>query len=159
MEPMITVDNLSKKFKIYESPCHRALEWATFGRKQCHQEFWALRDISFEVERGECFGIIGANGAGKTTLLKLLTRTLYPTCGTFEIWGRVLSLLELGTGFNPELTGRQNLYNSAYLLGLPGEYLEGRIADIEAFAELGDFFDRFVKLYSSGMYVRLAFSM
>ncbi|MBE9530154.1 MAG: ATP-binding cassette domain-containing protein [Proteobacteria bacterium] len=149
---MITVDNLSKKFKIYQSPSHRALEWATFGRKQCHQEFWALRDISFEVNQGVCFGIIGANGASKTTLLKVLTRTLYPTNGTFEIRGRVLSMLELGTGFNPELTGRQNLYNSANLLGLPDEYLEGRIA------ELGDFFNRPIKLYSSGMYVRLAFS-
>lgn len=156
---MITVNNLSKKFKIYQRPSRRALEWATFGRKQCHQEFWALRDISFEVERGECFGIIGANGAGKTTLLKLLTRTLYPTGGSFEIHGRVLSLLELGTGFNAELTGRQNLYNGAHLLGLPDEYMNSRIADIEAFAELGDFFDRSVKLYSSGMYVRLAFSM
>ena len=156
---IIKVNGLSKRFKLYAKPSHRALEWITFGRKQCHQEFWALRNISFKVSRGECFGIIGPNGAGKTTLLKLLTRTLYPTGGTFEIQGRVFSLLELGTGFNAELTGRKNLHNSAHLLGLPDEYLKDRIADIEAFAELGDFFDRPVKLYSSGMYVRLAFSL
>jgi ABC-type polysaccharide/polyol phosphate transport system ATPase subunit len=156
---MIRVKGLSKKFKIYANPWHRALEWATFGRKRLHQEFWALRNISFEVSRAECLGIIGPNGAGKSTLLKILTRALYPTAGTFEIRGRVLSLLELGTGFNSELTGRQNLYNSVHLLGLPKEYLVDRIGDIEAFAGLGDFFDRPVKIYSSGMYIRLAFSL
>jgi lipopolysaccharide transport system ATP-binding protein len=160
MEPtVVRVNNLSKKFKIYTSPWDRALEWVRFGRKRYHQEFWALRRLSFEVSRGECLGIIGPNGAGKTTLLKILTRALHPTSGTFEIGGRVLSLLELGTGFNPELTGRQNLYNSAHLLGLADYYLEARISDIEAFAGLGDFFDRPLKLYSSGMYVRLAFSL
>lgn len=158
MQPVIKVDSLSKKFKIYANPWHRAVEWATFGRKRYHEEFWAFRNISFEVSRGECLGIIGPNGAGKTTLLKILSHALYPTNGTFEIQGRVLSLLELGTGFNPELTGRQNLYNSAHLLGLPDKYLDC-ITDIQAFAGLGDFFDRPVKLYSSGMYVRLAFSL
>lgn len=156
---MIKVNSLSKKFKIYENTWHRAVEWAAFGRKKLHQEFWALRNVSFEVTRGECLGIIGSNGAGKSTLLKILTRALYPTSGTFEIQGMVLSLLELGTGFNDELTGRQNLYTSVNLLGFPVEYLENRITDIEAFAELGDFFDRPIKLYSTGMYVRLAFSM
>jgi len=156
---MIRVNNLSKKFKIYANPWSRGLEWATCGRKKLHQEFWALRNISFEVSLGECLGIIGPNGAGKSTLLKILTRALYPTAGTFAIRGRVLSLLELGTGFNPELTGRQNLYNSVHLLGLPKEYLEDRIGDIEVFAGLGDFFDRPVKIYSSGMHIRLAFSL
>jgi ABC-type polysaccharide/polyol phosphate transport system ATPase subunit len=156
---MIKVENLSKKFKIYSNPWLRGVEWASFGKKKLHQEFWALRDVSFEVSREECLGIIGPNGSGKSTLLKILSRALYPTSGTFEIRGRVLSLLELGTGFNVELTGRQNLYNSVHLLGLPREYLEDRIGDIEAFAGLGDFFDRPVKLYSSGMYVRLAFSL
>jgi len=156
---MIKINGLAKKFKIYSNPWYRGLEWATFGRKKLHQEFWALRDISFEVNRGECLGIIGPNGAGKSTLLKILTRALYPTAGTFEIQGRVLSLLELGTGFNSELTGRQNLYNSVHLLGLPREYLEERISDIQNFAGLEDFFDRPVKIYSSGMYIRLAFSL
>ena len=156
---MIRVNSLSKRFKLYANPWHRGLEWAMFGRKKLHQEFWALRDISFEVNPGECLGIIGPNGAGKSTLLKILTRALYPTAGTFTILGRVLSLLELGTGFNPELTGRENLYNGVHLLGLPREYLEDRMGDIEAFAGLGDFFDRPVKIYSSGMHVRLAFSL
>jgi len=156
---MIKVDNLSKKFKIYSNPWHRALEWTTFGKKKLHQEYWALQDISFDVNRKECLGIIGPNGAGKSTLLKILTQALYPTSGKFEIQGRVLSLLELGTGFNPELTGRQNLYNSVHLLGLPRTYLEDRIDEIEEFAGIGDFFDRPLKLYSSGMYVRLAFSL
>jgi lipopolysaccharide transport system ATP-binding protein len=156
---MIRVNDLSKKFQIYKNPWHRALEWVTLGRKKVHQEFWALRNISFGVDRGECLGIIGANGAGKSTLLKIMTRALYPTSGTFDIQGQVLSLLELGTGFNPELTGRQNIYNSVNLLGLPLEYLEKKLPDIESFAELGEFFDHPIKLYSTGMYVRLAFSL
>ena len=156
---MIRVNDLSKRFKIYKNPWHRAVEWLALGRKKAHQDFWALRNISFEVNRGECLGIIGANGAGKSTLLKIITRTLYPTSGTFEIEGQVLSLLELGTGFNAELTGRQNVYNSVNLLGLPIGYMESKLPEIEAFAELGEFFDHPIKLYSTGMYVRLAFSL
>ena len=156
---VVRVNHLSKRFKIYSSPWARALEWASYGRKICHQDFWALKDISFELKRGECLGIIGPNGAGKTTLLKILTRSLYPTTGMFEIRGNVLSLLELGTGFNQELTGRQNIYRSSQLLGFPEGYVSDRLQDIEAFAELGDFFDRPIKIYSSGMYIRLAFSM
>jgi len=124
-----------------------------------HREFWAIQDISFKLKKGECLGLIGPNGAGKSTILKILTGTIHPTGGVFNIQGRVLSLLELGMGFNPELTGRQNLYNSSKLFGLPQKYINDRIFDIEKFAELGDFFDRPIKIYSSGMYVRLAFSM
>lgn len=156
---MISVKGLGKRFKIYTHPWKRAVEWASLGRITHHQAFWALRNISFEVERGECVGIIGPNGAGKTTLLKILTRALHPTEGEFEVRGNVLSLLELGTGFNLELTGRQNIHHSAQLLGFPDGYVSGMIDDIEAFAELGEFFDRPIKIYSSGMYVRLAFSM
>jgi lipopolysaccharide transport system ATP-binding protein len=156
---VVKVNDLSKGFKIYSSPWRRALEWASLGRQNCHQDFWALKDISFEVGRGECLGIIGPNGAGKSTLLKILTRSLYPTTGTFQIRGNVLSLLELGTGFNPELTGRQNIYRSSQLLGFPEGYVSERVQDIQEFAELGDFFDRPIKTYSSGMFVRLAFSM
>ncbi len=156
---VVQVDNLSKRFKIYPSPWARALEWASYGKKVYHQDFWALKEVSFEVKKGECLGIIGPNGAGKSTLLKILTRSLYPTDGTFQINGNVLSLLELGTGFNPELTGRQNIYRSSQLLGFPKEYVSERIQDIEEFAEIGEFFDRPIKTYSSGMYVRLAFSM
>lgn len=156
---MIRVNNLSKKFKIYKNPWHRAVEWLSLGRKKVHQDFWALQNISFEVDRGECLGIIGANGAGKSTLLKIMTRALYPTSGKFEIQGQVLSLLELGTGFNMELTGRQNLYNSVNLLGLPAGYLESKLPEIESFAELGEFFDHPIKMYSTGMQVRLGFSL
>ena len=159
MEHALTADHISKKYKIYSNPWHRAMEWVWFGRKQIHKEFWALKDISFNVRKGECLGIIGPNGAGKSTLLKILTGALYPTSGRFQVHGRVLSLLELGTGFNPELTGRRNLSNSAGLLGFPEDYVERKIEDIKEFADLGDFFDRPIKLYSSGMYVRLAFSM
>ncbi len=159
MDPVVRVEELSKKFKLYANPWHRAFEWAAFGRKRRHEEFWALRNISFEVARGECLGVIGPNGAGKSTLLKILTRALYPTDGRFEVRGRVLSLLELGTGFNPELTGRQNLDLSAGILGFPNGYLQGRMKEIEDFSELGAFFDRPIKTYSSGMVVRLAFSM
>ena len=156
---VVQVNHLGKGFKIYASPWARALEWASFSQKMCHQDFWALKDISFEVRKGECLGIIGPNGAGKSTLLKILTRSLYPTTGTFQIEGNVLSLLELGTGFNQELTGRQNIYRSSQLLGFPKGHVTERIREIQEFAELGDFFDRPIKTYSSGMFVRLAFSM
>jgi ABC-type polysaccharide/polyol phosphate transport system ATPase subunit len=156
---VLQVDNLGKRFKIYQSPWARALEWISCGRKVYHQDFWALKDISFKLKKGGCLGIIGPNGAGKTTLLKILTRSLYPTTGTFQVRGNVLSLLELGTGFNQELTGRQNIYHSCFLLGFPEGYVSERIQDIQAFAELGEFFDRPIKTYSSGMYVRIAFSM
>lgn len=159
MDPMVRVENLSKKFKLYKNPWHRALEWAAIGGRSRHEEFWAVKNISFEIGRGECLGIIGQNGAGKTTILRLLTRALYPTSGTFEVRGRVLSLLELGTGFNAELTGRQNLAYTASLFGLDSHYIEKHTGDIEDFSELGAFFDRPVKTYSSGMVVRLAFSM
>ena len=155
----VIVEEISKKFKLYEYPWQRALEWMTLSRVVKHEEFWALKEISFKVKEGECFGIIGANGAGKSTLLKILSRTLYPTTGNIVTKGRVLSLLELGTGFSAELTGRQNLYNSSSLIGLPKEYVDSRVGDILAFAELGDFIDRPIKIYSSGMLVRLAFSM
>jgi len=156
---VVQVKNLGKRFKIYQSPWARASEWASLGRKVSHQAFWALKDISFELKRGECLGIIGPNGAGKSTLLRVLTRSLYPTTGTFQIRGNLLSLLELGTGFNPELTGRQNIYRSTQLLGFPQGYVSERIQDMEEFAEIGEFFDLPIKIYSSGMYIRLAFSM
>jgi len=156
---VVKVDNLGKRFKIYHSPWSRALEWVSYGQKVYHRDFWALRDISFELKKGECLGIIGPNGAGKSTLLKILTRSLYPTSGTFRVEGNVLSLLELGTGFHGELTGRQNIYRSSHLLGFPEGYVSERIREIEEFAEIGEFFDRPIKTYSSGMYVRLAFSM
>ena len=156
---MVEVRDLSKRFKLYDNPWHRVLEWVTFDRVVRHGEFWALRDVSFEVRRGECLGIIGVNGAGKSTLLKILSRTLHPTLGSFQVNGRLVSLLELGTGFHPDLTGRQNLYQSATLLGFSESYVRGRLAEILDFAQIGEFIDQPVKRYSSGMFVRLAFSL
>lgn len=158
----VRVHGLGKRFRIYARPFDRLWEW--LGRKTrrgapMHTDFWAVKDVSFEVPKGECLGIIGANGSGKSTLLKMLTGALHPTTGTYSVSGRVLSLIELGTGLNPMLTGRENIVNSAALLGFPASFAREKMAEIEAFAELAEFFDRPVNLYSSGMKVRLAFSM
>jgi lipopolysaccharide transport system ATP-binding protein len=158
-EVVVSVRDLSKRFKLYARPGDRLLEWATLGYLRRHQEFWALREVSFEVRRGESLGIIGVNGAGKSTLLKILSRALYPTAGTFEVRGRLLSLLELGTGFQLELTGRQNIFQSAQLLGFPADYVRDRLSAILDFAQIGEFIDRPVRQYSSGMFLRLAFSL
>jgi lipopolysaccharide transport system ATP-binding protein len=156
---MVEAVGLGKRFKIYPKPSGRLVEWLTGGRSVRHQDFRALRDVSLTVRRGEAVGIIGVNGSGKSTLLKILSGAMYPTEGTMRVTGRVLSLLELGTGLNPELTGRQNVINSARLLAFPPGYVINKLPDIEAFAELGEFFDHPVRLYSSGMLVRLVFSM
>jgi lipopolysaccharide transport system ATP-binding protein len=156
---MMRAQGLGKRFKIYPSPWGRLTEWLTGGAAKRHDDFWALRDVSFELRKGESLGVIGVNGSGKSTLLKILSGAMYATEGTFDVRGRVLSLLELGTGVNPELTGRQNVINSSRLLAFPPGYVESKMADIEAFAELAEFFDRPVRLYSSGMLVRLVFSM
>lgn len=156
---VIAARGVSKRFRIYPSPWGRLMEWATGGRAVRHDNFWALRGVSFEVARGECVGVIGANGSGKSTLLKVLTDVLTPTEGAAETRGRVLSLLELGTGLNPNLTGRQNIIQSAQLLAFPPGYAEEKMGRIEEFAELGEFFDRPIRLYSSGMLVRLSFAM
>jgi homopolymeric O-antigen transport system ATP-binding protein len=155
----VSVRHLSKGFKLYRSPWHRAAEWMTLGRVTRHETFWALRGIDLDVPRGECLGIVGLNGAGKTTLLKILARALYPTTGEIAIHGRLVSLLELGTGFHPDLTGRQNIFQSARLLGFPEDDVRRRLPEIIDFAGLGQFIDRPVKQYSSGMFVRLAFSL
>jgi ABC-type polysaccharide/polyol phosphate transport system ATPase subunit len=156
---MIRVQNLGKRYRIYDGSRSRLVEWLTLGRIKGHTDFWALKDINLEVGQGECVGIIGPNGAGKSTLLKILSGTATPTVGSYRIDGRVLSLLELGTGFAAELTGRQNVVETSSLLGFPPGYVQKRMSDIEQFAALGDFFDRPIKIYSSGMVVRLAFSM
>ena len=133
---MIRAAGLGKKFKIYPRPWGRLTEWLTLGRATRHDDFWALRDVSFDVARGESLGVIGVNGSGKSTLLKILSGAMYPTEGTFDVGGRVLSLLELGTGLNPQLTGRQNVVNSARLLAFPPDYASEKLPQIEAFAEL-----------------------
>ena len=158
-EPVVQVRNLGKQFKIYKKPWDRARQWVLGRSRTYYDSFWALKDISFDLHAGESLGLIGQNGAGKSTLLKILTGALYPTEGNFSVRGRVLSMLELGTGFNNELTGRQNVQNSAHLLGFPEDYISVRMQDIEDFADIGDFFDRAIKMYSSGMRARLAFAM
>jgi len=159
--PLVEVEGLGKRFKIYPTPWHRALEWATGGKATGHSDFWALRDISFTVPPGECFGIIGANGSGKSTLLKVLSRVLQPTEGRFRVnAASVYSLLELGTGFHADLTGRENLHQSARLLALPAELLNPDVVEqIREFADIGEFFDRPIRFYSSGMHMRLGFSL
>jgi lipopolysaccharide transport system ATP-binding protein len=159
--PTVRVEELGKRFKIYGSPWHRAGEWLSAGRRNLHTDFWALRDISFTVDRGDCFGIIGPNGSGKSTLLKLLSGVLLPSRGRFELSAAsVYSLLELGTGFHEDLTGRQNVHQSARLLGLPsGEPRPEVVEQIREFADLEDFFDRPLRFYSSGMRVRLGFAL
>lgn len=158
-ETVIRVSDLSKRFSLYRNPWGRVLEWATGGRVVRHETFWALQGINLEVARGECVGIIGVNGAGKTTLLKILSQALHPTTGRFEVKGRLVSLLELGTGFHPELTGRQNIFQSARLLGFREADVRARLPAILEFAQIGEFVDQPVKQYSSGMFVRLAFSL
>lgn len=157
--PVVRAVALGKKFRLYATPWGRLVEWLSLSRASRHEDFWALQNVNFELRRGESLGVIGVNGSGKSTLLKILSGAMYPSTGAYDVSGRVLSLLELGTGLNPDLTGRQNVSNSATLLGFPARYAADRMAQIEAFAELGEFFDRPVRLYSSGMLVRLSFSM
>jgi lipopolysaccharide transport system ATP-binding protein len=163
----IRVRDLSKRYAIYESPADRLKQSIVprllrlLGRppKRYFREFWALSQISFEIGKGETVGIIGRNGSGKSTLLQLICGTLTPTTGTIEVNGRVAALLELGSGFNPEFTGRENIYVNGSLFGLSRQEIDARLNDIEAFADIGDFIDQPVKTYSSGMHVRLAFAV
>ena len=158
-EIAIRATSLSKTYTLYDKPHHRLLQSLWRGRRQYSREFKALHDVSFELAKGETLGIIGHNGAGKSTLLQIVCGTLQPSVGEIQVRGRIAALLELGTGFNPEFTGRENALINAAILGLnPGEVAE-RIDDIIAFADIGEFIDQPVKTYSSGMYVRLAFAV
>ena len=154
----ISAKNLSKRYQLYRSPKYRLKEALHPFRKKYHQSFWALRDVSFEVRRGETVGIIGRNGSGKSTLLQIICGTMTPTQGGVETNGRVSALLELGAGFNPEFTGKDNVYLNGAIMGLSRETMDERFEDIVSFADIGDFIDQPVKTYSSGMYVRLAFA-
>ena len=166
-EIAVSVRNLGKSYRLWNTPQDRLKQplrsmfsrWIPIPHKQYFNEFWALRDINFDVKRGETLGIIGRNGSGKSTLLQILCGTLAPTCGAYETRGRVAALLELGSGFNPEFTGCDNVYMNASIIGLTKEEIDERYESIVEFADIGQFIDQPVKTYSSGMYVRLAFAV
>jgi lipopolysaccharide transport system ATP-binding protein len=155
----IEVDNLAKCYELYDRPRDRLLQMIMRGHRRFYREFWALRQVSFKVAKGETIGIIGRNGSGKSTLLQIICGTLNPTAGRVVAHGRIAALLELGSGFNPEFTGKENVYMNSSVLGLAREEIDQRYQAILAFADIGDFIDQPVKTYSSGMTVRLAFAV
>jgi lipopolysaccharide transport system ATP-binding protein len=163
----IKVENLSKCYQIYDTPRDRLKQFVMpklqravgMQPKQYYREFWALKDVSFEVKKGETVGIIGRNGSGKSTLLQMICGTLSPTTGSITTHGRIAALLELGSGFNPEFSGRENVYLYASVLGLSDDDIEARFDEIAAFADIGEFIEQPIKTYSSGMVVRLAFAV
>ena len=155
----ISVRNLSKTYRIFGHPGDRIKQALTLGRVPFHREFTALKDVSFEIKKGETVGIIGRNGSGKSTLLQLLCGILKPSSGSVTVNGRVSALLELGAGFNPEFTGRENVYFQGALMGFTRRQMEERFDDIAAFADIGEFVEQPVRMYSSGMFVRLAFAV
>ncbi len=155
----IKVSNLSKCYQIYHKPQDRLKQFLWRGKRRYYREFWALREADFEVRQGEVLGIVGRNGSGKSTLLQLVCGTLTPSNGEVSVNGRVAALLELGAGFNPEFTGRENVFMNAAIMGLSQQEIEARFDEIVDFSGIRDFIDQPVKTYSSGMYVRLAFSV
>lgn len=155
----ISVRNLSKTYRIFGHPGDRIKQALTLGRVPFHREFTALKDVSFEIKKGETVGIIGRNGSGKSTLLQLLCGILKPSSGSVTVNGRVSALLELGAGFNPEFTGRENVYFQGAVMGFSKPEIDSIFDDIAAFADIGEFIDQTVRIYSSGMFVRLAFSV
>ena len=155
----IKVTNIGKAYKIYSTRWSRLWEWAAPFSKPCHQLNWILKNINFTVKSGESVGVVGINGAGKSTLLKLIARTTLPTTGKIVIGGRIAALLELGMGFHPDFTGRQNVAMAAQLMGLESKDIINLMPKIETFAEIGDYIDQPVRVYSSGMQMRLAFSV
>jgi lipopolysaccharide transport system ATP-binding protein len=155
----ITLCDVSKVYHIYERPQDRLKQALCFHRRKYGQEFWALRNINLHVAPGSAWGIIGRNGAGKSTLLQLIAGTLTPTLGSIQVNGRVAAMLELGAGFNPEYTGRENVFFAGSIAGIARAQMEQRVDDIAAFADIGPFLDQSVKTYSTGMFARLAFSV
>ncbi|WP_212785282.1 polysaccharide ABC transporter ATP-binding protein [Ferrigenium kumadai] len=155
----ISVRNLTKNYRIFGHPTDRIKQALTLGRMHFHREFTALQDVSFDIQKGETVGIIGRNGSGKSTLLQLICGILKPSCGSVEVNGRISALLELGAGFNPEFTGRENVYFQGALMGISKDEMDERFDEIASFADIGEFIDQPVRTYSSGMFVRLAFAV
>jgi ABC-type polysaccharide/polyol phosphate transport system ATPase subunit len=155
---VVLAQRVSKVYPLYKRPSDRLLEVFPFVKRRRHTEFWALRDVSFRAEKGEILALVGPNGSGKSTLLQIVSGLLQPTRGRVLTEGRVAALLELGAGFNPEFTGRENVYLNGEIMGLSRREVDRAFPSIEAFAEIGEFINRPVKEYSSGMYVRLAFA-
>lgn len=158
-ETVITVDHVSKDFKVYFDKGYSLKEKLLFWRRNRHETRNVLNDISFTVKKGESIGLIGRNGCGKSTMLKMLTRIYYPNKGKIKVDGRVSSLIELGAGFHPDMTGRENIYINASIFGLTRKEIDKRVESIIDFSEIRDFIDNPVRTYSSGMYMRLAFSV
>ena len=158
-ENAIEVKNVKKKFKVYLDKGSQLKERILFRGRNRYEERWVLDDVSFEVKKGEAIGLIGHNGCGKSTTLKLLTRIMYPDSGSIELKGRVSSLIELGAGFHPDMSGRENIYTNASIFGLTKKEIDERMDDIIEFSEMEPFLDNPVRTYSSGMYMRLAFSV
>jgi len=154
---LVLVQNVSKLYRLYRRPGDRLREMLP-GARPHHSDFWALQDIGFEVEKGEVLSLVGPNGCGKSTLLQIVSGILQPTTGRVVTRGRIAALLELGAGFNPEFSGRENVYLNGEIMGLSRAEIDKAMPSIESFAEIGEFIARPVKEYSSGMYVRLAFS-
>jgi lipopolysaccharide transport system ATP-binding protein len=155
----ISVENLTKTYRIFGHPGDRIKQALMLGQKRFHREFTALQDVSFEIKKGETVGIIGRNGSGKSTLLQLICGILKPTSGAVRVNGRISALLELGAGFNPEFTGRENVYFQGAVMGITKMEMEARFNEIADFADIGEFIDQPVRVYSSGMYLRLAFAV
>jgi lipopolysaccharide transport system ATP-binding protein len=155
---LLNVSGLGKAYRTYRSEFQRIARWFYLSSKP-REEHWVLKDINFSIKPGEAIGIVGQNGAGKSTLLKMITGTLQPTEGSIQVNGRIAAILELGMGFNPELTGRQNVHHAAGLMGFSSEQIAGEMDNIESFAEIGEYFDGAVRTYSSGMQMRVAFAV
>lgn len=155
----IKIDNITKVYRLYEKPIDRLKEALSFVKKSYHKEHYALKNLSFQIEKGETVGIIGVNGAGKSTILKIITGVLSPTEGSVTVNGKISALLELGAGFNPEYTGMENIYLNGTMMGFSRGEINERLNDILDFADIGDFINQPVKTYSSGMFVRLAFAV